>query len=148
MSTPPTDPLEFLKTLWSGVGAPLPGLLTPTLDGNELDKRIADLKAVEGWLKTNLGMLQMTIQGLEVQRATLAALDAMRQSLGSTDENANILTNPALWPWPLGGAATKAAAKATTEPAPKATAQATEPPAAREKPPGAAAKPRGKPGGK
>jgi hypothetical protein len=141
MSTPPTDPLELLKTLWSGVGAPLPGLLTPTLDVNELDKRITDLKTVEGWLKTNLGMLQMTIQGLEVQRGTLAALDAMRQSLGSTDEKSNILTNPALWPWPLGGAMTKAAA----EPAPKA---AEPPPAAREKSPGTAAKPRGKPGGK
>lgn len=143
MSTPPTDPLEFLKTLWSGVGAPLPGLLTPTLDVNELDKRISDLKTVEGWLKTNLGMLQMTIQGLEVQRGTLAALDAMRQSLGSTDEKSNILTNPALWPWPLGGATADSGAAAKA-------AKATEPPpsATKEKSPDAAAKPRGKPGDK
>lgn len=99
MSPTPSDPMEFLKTLWSNTGMPLPGLITPTLDTNELEKRIADLKAVEGWLKTNLGMLQMTIQGLEMQCATLSALQAISQSAGSADANANPFANPALWPW-------------------------------------------------
>ncbi|MDP2134785.1 MAG: hypothetical protein Q8J99_14380 [Sulfuritalea sp.] len=99
MSTTPSDPMEFLKSLWGNTGMPLPGLVTPTLDTNELDKRIADLKAVEGWLKTNLGMLQMTIQGLEMQRATLSALQAISQSASSPDANANPFANPALWPW-------------------------------------------------
>lgn len=102
MNTTPNDPMEFLKSLWGTAGMPLPGLVTPTLDTNELDKRVADLKAVEGWLKTNLGMLQMTIQGLEVQRATLAAMQAFSQSAQSatpSDTNNNPFTNPALWPW-------------------------------------------------
>ena len=99
MSTTPSDPMEFLKSLWGNTGMPLPGLVTPTLDTNELEKRIADLKAVEGWLKTNLGMLQMTIQGLEMQRATLAALQAINQSGGNPEANANPFANPALWPW-------------------------------------------------
>jgi hypothetical protein len=80
MSTTPSDPMEFLKSLWGNTGMPLPGLVTPTLDTNELEKRITDLKAVEGWLKSNLSMLQMTIQGLEMQRATLSALQAISQS--------------------------------------------------------------------
>ena len=99
MSTTPTDPMEFLKTLWGNTGMPLPGLVTPTLDTNELDKRITDLKAVEGWLRTNLGMLQMTIQGLEMQRATLAAMQAISQSASNPDANANPFANPAMWPW-------------------------------------------------
>lgn len=99
MSTTPSDPMEFLKSLWGNTGMPLPGLVTPTLDTNELEKRIADLKAVEGWLKTNLGMLQMTIQGLEMQRATLSALQAISQTAGSPEANANPFANPALWPW-------------------------------------------------
>ena len=99
MSGTPSDPMEFLKTLWGNTGMPLPGLVTPTLDTNELDKRISDLKAVEGWLKTNLGMLQMTIQGLEMQRATLAALQAVSQSASSPEAQANPFANPALWPW-------------------------------------------------
>ena len=99
MSTTPSDPMEFLKSLWGNSGMPLPGLVTPTMDTNELDKRITDLKAVEGWLKTNLGMLQMTIQGLEVQRATLSAFQAISQSANNSDANANPFANPALWPW-------------------------------------------------
>jgi hypothetical protein len=99
MSTTPTDPMEFLKTLWGNSGMPLPGLVTPTLDTNELEKRITDLKAVEGWLKNNLSMLQMTIQGLEMQRATLSALQAISQSGSSPEAQANPFANPALWPW-------------------------------------------------
>lgn len=102
MNMPPNDPMEFLKSLWGSAGMPLPGLVTPTLDTNELDKRVADLKAVEGWLKTNLGMLQMTIQGLEMQRATLTAMQAFSQSAQvttSADASTNPFANPALWPW-------------------------------------------------
>lgn len=122
MSTTPSDPMEFLKSLWGNTGMPLPGLVTPTLDTNELEKRIADLKAVEGWLKTNLGMLQMTIQGLEMQCATLSALQAISQSAGSSDANANPFANPALWPWNFMQNA-GAAAPATETGAPAATDQ-------------------------
>lgn len=99
MSNAPSDPMDFLKTLWGNTGMPLPGLVTPTLDTDELDKRITDLKTVEGWLKTNLGMLQMTIQGLEMQRATVAAMHAISQSASNPDANANPFASPALWPW-------------------------------------------------
>ena len=79
---PPQDPLEFLKGMWGQMGFPVPGMVTPTLDTNELDKRIADLKAVEGWMRTNLNMLQMTIQGLEMQRSTLSTFQAFSQAAG------------------------------------------------------------------
>jgi len=98
------DPMEFLKNFWSGMGFPLPGMVTPTLDTDELGRRIADLKAVEGWLKTNLSMLQMTIQGLEMQRATLAAMQSMGQAMSGespAQTEANPFANPALWPWGL-----------------------------------------------
>ena len=79
MSTTPNsnDPLDFMKGFWSNMGFPLPGMITPTVDVDELGRRITDLKAVEGWLKTNLSMLQLTIQGLEMQQATLSALQGM-----------------------------------------------------------------------
>ena len=72
----PPDPFEAIKALWGSMGFAMPGMVTPTFDSAELDKRIADLKAVEGWLQMNLGMLQTTIQGLEMQRSTLAAMQA------------------------------------------------------------------------
>ena len=103
MSTTPLgqDPLEMLKGFWGNMGFPLPGMVTPTVDTDELGKRIADLKAVEGWLKTNLSMLQMTIQGLEMQRATLATLASMAQAAASTETegNPNPFANPSMWPW-------------------------------------------------
>ena len=121
MSTAPSDPMEFLKTLWGNTGMPLPGLVAPTLDTNELEKRIADLKAVQGWLKTNLGMLQMTIQGLEMQRATISAMQAISQSGSGADGQTNPFANPALWPWNLMQGATPGASAASATPTPDQT---------------------------
>ena len=73
------DPLSFVRSLWSGMGVSMPGMVAPTFDVDELDKRIKDMKAVEGWLRMNLSMLQMTIQGLEMQRTTVGAVKAMGQ---------------------------------------------------------------------
>ena len=129
MSTTPTDPMEFIKSLWGNTGMPLPGLVTPTLDTNELDKRITDLKAVEGWLKTNLGMLQMTIQSLEMQRATLSAFQAISQSASSPEAQANPFANPAMWPWNFmqnAGQAAAAEASGGTETTDQEAAKAKE----------------------
>lgn len=97
------DPIEMLRRMWSGAGVPLPGMVAPTLDIDELDKRIADLRTVENWLKMNLNMLQATVQGLEVQRSTLAALKAMgTQAPTSGGTAASAPDNPfvaAMWPW-------------------------------------------------
>jgi len=73
MSQPP-DPFEFLKNLWGPMGLPLAGLSAPTAAMGEVDRRIAELKSVENWLNTNLNVLRMTIQGLEMQKASLAAM--------------------------------------------------------------------------
>lgn len=100
------DPMEFLRSVWGQMPFPVPGFVTPTLDVGELDKRIADLKAVEGWLRMNMGMLQTSIQGLEVQRATLATMQAMAASAGAGAPPQDPAHNPmqafgnaAMWPW-------------------------------------------------
>jgi hypothetical protein len=48
--------------------------MQPTLDPAELEKKINELKSVESWLKLNLSMLSSTIQGMEVQLATITTL--------------------------------------------------------------------------
>jgi hypothetical protein len=75
------DSLELVKRAWSTLN--LPSQMVPTVDVDELDKRIADLKAVEQWLNVNLSMLRGTIQGLEIQRGTLAAVKAFGATLGT-----------------------------------------------------------------
>jgi hypothetical protein len=72
--TPPQDPFELFRRLWGPLGVPLPGMAMPTLDPNEIDKRIAELRSVEGWLAMNLNMVKFSIQGLEVQKAALVAM--------------------------------------------------------------------------
>ena len=56
------------------MGIPFAGMITPTLDVGELEKRIGDLKSVQNWLTMNLSMVQATIQGLEMQKATLSMI--------------------------------------------------------------------------
>lgn len=109
------DPLAFVRNLWSGMGVSMPGMVTPTFDVDELEKRITDLKAVEGWLRMNLSMLQMTIQGLEMQRTTLSAVQAMGQMASDSaramapeapaepapaavDPEKSALSDAAMWP--------------------------------------------------
>jgi len=97
------DPLEFVRNMWSRMGFTLPGMVTPTLDVGELEKRIGDMKAVEGWLKMNLSMLQMAIQGLDMQRAAIAAVHAMSQPIqdGVQAAESGAGNNPFLWPWTM-----------------------------------------------
>ena len=107
MSSQNADPLEFLKQMWGNMGFPLPGIVTPTLDVDELDKQIANLKTVEGWLKMNLQTLQLSIQGLEMQRLTLRTMQAISESASGEGganlfANATAAFNPALWPWGFG----------------------------------------------
>jgi hypothetical protein len=75
-STPPQDPFELFRRLWGPLGVPLPGMAMPTLDPNEIEKRIADLRSVENWLAMNLNMVKLSIQGLEMQKAALLAMGA------------------------------------------------------------------------
>ncbi len=112
------DPLNFMRSMWGNMGFSLPGMVAPTFDVDELDKRIKDMKAVEGWLRMNLSMLQMTIQGLEMQRSTVGAVQAMSQMAQDAaksmtpeaapeappvaDPAANAaLSDAAMWPWQM-----------------------------------------------
>lgn len=71
---PPQDPFEMFRRLWGPLGVPVPGMAMPTLDPQEIDKRIQELKSVEMWLSMNLNMLRTAIQGLEMQKAGLSAM--------------------------------------------------------------------------
>jgi len=75
------------------MGVPLAGLMAPTIDLNELDRRIAELKSVENWLNMNLGVLRMTLQGLELQKSGLAAMQGTGGT-GKTAEESNPAGDP------------------------------------------------------
>jgi hypothetical protein len=70
------------------MGLPMAGMVTPTMNVGEIDKRIADLKSVENWLNLNLGVLRMTIQGLEMQKAGLEAMQGGLSDSAKAMQNA------------------------------------------------------------
>lgn len=75
------DTVDFVRKAWSSFG--VPSNFAPTVDVDEIDRRIADLKAVEQWLTVNMNMLQGTIQALEIQRGTIATLKAYAGAFGA-----------------------------------------------------------------
>jgi hypothetical protein len=80
---------EFLQGLFKNAGAGLPHIgqwVAPTLDPEELEKRIQELKTVQFWLEQNARLLGTTIQALEVQRMTLSTLQTMNLPLGDLGE--------------------------------------------------------------
>ena len=71
--------MEMMRQAWQGLagtGALGQSALAASMNPEDLDRRIAELQVVENWLKMNLSMLSSTIQGLEVQRATIATVKA------------------------------------------------------------------------
>ena len=86
---PGFDFLQNLATQAAGSAAQkipqIPNLgswVAPTLNVEELDKRIQELKAVQFWLDQNATALKATIQALEVQKMTLATLKGMNFNMG------------------------------------------------------------------
>ena len=59
----------------------VPGWVAPTLDVEEIERRIEELRAVQFWLEQNTTALKATVQALEVQKMTLAALRGMNFSM-------------------------------------------------------------------
>jgi len=91
--------LEMFKTMWGQGAAAQAGQFPfttdaskaaggfnaafPGMDVEELEKRIKDLKSVENWLNLNLNILKSTIQGLEVQHATMMALKSFGDAVSA-----------------------------------------------------------------
>jgi len=130
-----TDTLEFVKNLWGGMnipgamsgmgGMPMPGA---GLSAEDLDKKIADLKAVESWLNLNLSMLRGSIQALEIQRGTLATLKAMGDSMAQAMSQTGAASDAAMAPFAqFFTQATQAAAPAA-KPADTPSAPSAPPP--------------------
>jgi len=72
----PKDWMEFMQKLWNPMSFPMPGMAMPTVNVGEIERKIAELKAVETWLTMQVGLLQMTIKTLEMQKAALESLTA------------------------------------------------------------------------
>jgi len=110
--------MEMMRQAWAGLTGPgglassLP--MAPPMNLEDLDRRIAELRSVENWLRMNLSMLSSTIQGMEVQRSTISTLRAFVDSASRMDMGAS----------PDAGAPSPLEVALGLKPAPKAAASA------------------------
>jgi hypothetical protein len=105
----PQQALEFMQQMWNPFGVPVPGFplpgttpplspagtaipgmpafphpaaMFPALDPAEVERKIAELRIIEGWLTMSLNMMQMSIKTLELQKASLEALRSAQGESG------------------------------------------------------------------
>ncbi|MEK7943495.1 PhaM family polyhydroxyalkanoate granule multifunctional regulatory protein [Pigmentiphaga sp. YJ18] len=144
IANPVLQSMEMLRQVWGSLGAlPQAAPISPAMGLDDLDRRINDLRAVENWLNLNLTMLRGTIQGLEVQRATISTLRSFAQTAGQAYGGGSADAPPSplevalgLRPAPAKPAAKPAAqdkpdaAPKAEEQAPQASAKPAEAPAA------------------
>ena len=125
---------DFLQNLAKGAGggtsaAAMPNLsqwLVPSLNVEDLEKRIEELKHVQFWLEQNSRALSATIQALEVQKLTMATLKGMNFTMGMPGASAAPAAAPSTSGWPMPPAAAKAEPPPAPAPAPEPAASATD----------------------
>jgi hypothetical protein len=114
----PQDMFDMWQKMVNPSAYPLQSLMFPVLDAKELEKKIAEMEAVEHWLKANLGMLQLTIKNLQYQRAMLKGGEKFRATMAGEGEPAAAAPpeNPAMWAWNMMANAASAGGKAPASP--------------------------------
>jgi hypothetical protein len=118
---------DFLQGLVKNAGSAMPSIgqwVAPTLNPEELEKRIEELRTVQFWLEQNARMLGATIQALEVQRMTLSTLKTMNVPLAQLRDSLKV-REPDAAPAPAPAAAKARAGRGTRK-----TAGAALPPGA------------------
>jgi hypothetical protein len=122
---------DFLQGLVKNAGAAMPTMgqwVAPTLDPEELEKRIGELKTVQFWLEQNARMLGATIQALEVQRMTLSTLKTMNVQMDHLRDSMQIrMPEAAPEPAPDEAAPPIAAAEPSASASPQATTGPVDP---------------------
>jgi hypothetical protein len=110
---------DFLQNIAQSAGKAQPGAapswVAPTLSVEELDKRITDLKAVQFWLEQNVTTLKATIQAMEVQKMTLAALQGMNVNMADLAKAFSVKPESAAAPTSSAAASAAPAAASSSE---------------------------------
>ncbi len=121
--------LDFFQSLLkgSGMSSGFASWMAPTLDPDELERKIVDLRAVLQWLEANVRLTQATIQALEVQRMTLSTLKTMNVDLGDLAGQMGEAMRAGAQALDAAAAGAAAAADSAPQPAPAADADQASP---------------------
>jgi hypothetical protein len=94
----PQDAAQFMMRMWNPLGLAVPGFgattagapaagvqfpnpaaLFAALDPVEIERKLAELRVIEGWLAMSLDMMRMSIKTLELQKASVEAFAAAQR---------------------------------------------------------------------
>ncbi len=112
-SASPQAMLELFQKMANPFAFPLQNFLMPGLSLEEVERKISDLKSVQGWLQTNLGVIDVSIKSLEYQKALLEPSTAKTEH---TPPLENPLLDPKNWPWNFVSNSPNQADEAPTKP--------------------------------
>ncbi len=90
----PQDAMAFMQKMWNPFGVPIPGfggadpamqgagampfpnpaMMFAALDPQEVERKLVELRIIEGWLQMSLDMMRMSIKTMELQKASLEAM--------------------------------------------------------------------------
>jgi hypothetical protein len=109
MSKPvtPQDMFDMWQKMVNPGAYPLQSFMFPSLDPDDLQKKIAELEAVEHWLKANVNMIQLTVRTLQYQlallkggeKATAVMAQSAQEAKHAREEKQEEPPNPAMWAW-------------------------------------------------
>ncbi len=95
-SSSPQAMFELFQKMANPFAFPLQNFLMPSLSLEEVEKKITELKAVQTWLQTSLGILEVSIKSLEYQKGLLSPSSSEPEKTSTTD---NPFLDPKNWPW-------------------------------------------------
>jgi hypothetical protein len=72
----PTEPAAMSGMMPGMFAFPNPAAMFAALDPAQVERKVAELRVIENWLAMSLNLTQMSIRTLELQRASLEALQA------------------------------------------------------------------------
>jgi hypothetical protein len=76
----------FVNPFAAGAPAFDPQAMMKAIDPSEIERRIADMRAVEAWLKLSLSTLEMSIKTMEMQRDAYASFAKMNETAKASAE--------------------------------------------------------------
>lgn len=110
-STSQHSPLDFFQRLLSPGPIPFQQLMFPT-SVEDIDKRVNELELVKAWLSASIGTIDLTLQGLSLQRSLLAGGKTVASNAKAKIEDYQ--QNPAIWAWNMMQNAAKSAGDAAS----------------------------------
>jgi hypothetical protein len=114
----PQDMFDMWQKMVNPGAYPLQSFMFPSLDPRDIEKKIAELEAVEHWLKANVNMVQLTVRSLRYQLALLKGGEKAQEMMAESAREAKAARgerkaagemaaepaqeeapNPAMWAW-------------------------------------------------